>query len=389
MTVAQTATATTIDPITLEVLWNRLLSVCSEQQAALMRTAFSTIVRESQDLACGVFDVRGNMVAQSETGTPGHINAMATGVRHFLKAYPPETLAPGDVLLTNDPWMTAGQINDITILTPVFLNGKAVAFFANTCHVADIGGRILSAEAREVYEEGLYLPIMKLFDRGERNEILFQIIRGNVRLPDEVEGDLYAMTTCNDVGAARLLELMDEFNLDTIEPLSDAIIERSEQALRQAIAQLPDGEYENELWSDGFEAPIVLKAKVIVDGDSLTIDHTGSSPQSRYGINSVLNYTHAYTSFAVKAAICPEVPHNEGAFRPVHVTAPEGTILNPRYPAPVAARHIIGHFLPNLIFGALAQVIPDRIMAEGAASLWATVFRGEQQNGKTFNLTIL
>jgi N-methylhydantoinase B len=386
MTVAQTVT--TIDPITLEVLWNRVLSVTNEQQAALMRTAFSTIVRESQDLACGVFDVRGNMVAQSETGTPGHINAMATGVRHFLKAYPPETLAPGDVLLTNDPWMTAGQINDITILTPVFRKGQPVAFFANTCHVADIGGRILSAEAREVYEEGLYLPIMKLFDRGERNEILFQLIRGNVRTPDEVEGDLYAMTTCNDVGAARLLELMDEFSLDTIEPLSDAIIERSEQALRQAIRQLPDGEYENELWSDGFEAPIVLKAKVIVDGDDLTIDHTGSSPQSRYGINSVLNYTHAYTSFAVKAAICPEVPHNEGSFRPVHVYAPEGSVLNPKHPAPVAARHIVGHFLPNLIFGALAKVVPDRLMAEGAASLWATVFRGEHQNGRTFNLTI-
>ena len=297
-----------------------------------MRTAFSTIVRESQDLACGVFDVRGNMVAQSETGTPGHINAMATGVRHFLKVYPPETLAPGDVLLTNDPWMTAGQINDITILTPIFRNGKWSPYFANTCHVADIGGRILSAEAREVYEEGLYLPIMKLFDKGERNEILFQIIRGNVRLPDEVEGDLYAMTTCNDVGGARLLELMDEFDLDSIEPLSDAIIERSEQALREAIRELPDGVYENELWSDGFEAPIVLKAKVIVDGDSMTVDHTGSSPQSRFGINSVLNYTHAYTSFAVKAAICPEVPHNEGSFRPVHVDGAGGHDPEPEVP---------------------------------------------------------
>jgi N-methylhydantoinase B len=388
MTISQTATVTTLDPITLEVLWNRLLSVTNEQQAALIRTAFSTIVRESQDLACGVFDVRGNMVAQSETGTPGHINAMATGVRHFLDVYPPETLAEGDVLLTNDPWMTAGQINDITILTPIFRNGKPVALFANTCHVADIGGRILSAEAREVYEEGLYLPIMKLFDRGQRNEILFQIIRGNVRLPDEVEGDLYAMATCNDVGGARLLELMDEFSLDTIEPLADAIIERSEQALRAAIREIPDGVYENELWSDGFEAPIVLKAKVIVDGDNLTVDHTGSSPQSRFGINSVLNYTHAYTSFAVKAAICPEVPHNEGSFRPVHVTAPAGTILNPKYPAPVAARHIIGHFLPNLIFGALAPALPDRLMAEGAAPLWATVFRGEERNGRTFNLTI-
>src|SRR6266511_122334 len=383
MTVAQTVT--TIDPITLEVLWNRLLSVCSEQQAALMRTAFSTIVRESQDLACGVFDVRGNMVAQSETGTPGHINAMATGVRHFLKAYPPETLAPGDVLLTNDPWMTAGQINDITILTPVFRHDRPVAFFANTCHVADIGGRILSAEAREVYEEGLYLPIMKLFDRGERNEILFQLIRGNVRTPDEVEGDLYAMTTCNDVGGARLLELMDEFSLDTIEPLSDAIIERSEQALRQAIARLPDGEYENELWSDGFEAPIVLKAKVIIKGDRLTVDHTGSSPQSRFGINSVLNYTHAYTSFAIKAAICPEVPHNEGSFRPVHVCAPEGSILNALDPAPVASRQVIGHFLPGAIFAALSGALPGRLMAPGADPIWLSVWRGQNP---PFTLTV-
>src|SRR5919106_6601994 len=226
MTVAQTVT--TIDPITLEVLWNRLLSVCSEQQAALMRTAFSTIVRESQDLACGVFDGRGNMVGPSETGPPAHINAMATGVRHFLKVYPPESLSPGDVLLTNDPWMTAGQINDITILTPVFRNGKCVALFANTCHVADIGGRILSAEAREVYEEGLYLPIMKLFDRGQINQVLVQIVRANVRQPDEVIGDFYAQTACNDAGGRALLEMMEEFGLDSIDAVATEIISRSE-----------------------------------------------------------------------------------------------------------------------------------------------------------------
>ncbi len=390
MTVADRATE--MDPIVLEVLWNRLLSVTNEQQAALIRTAFSTILRESQDLACGAFDTRGNMIAQSETGTPGHINSMATGMRHFLDAYPAGTLAPGDVLLTNDPWMTAGQINDITIATPIFRKTaqgeQLVAYFANTCHMADIGGRLLSAEASEVYEEGLYIPIMKLFMRGERNEELFKIIRGNVRVPDEVEGDLYAMTACNDVGGARLIEFMDEFEMESIQPLADAIIARSEQAMREAISRIPDGVYENELWSDGFEGPVVIKAKVTVDGDELTVDHAGSSAQSRYGINSVLNYTHAYTSFAIKAAISPEVPHNEGAFRPVHVTAPEGTILNPRRPAPVAARHVIGHFLPNLIFGALAPVLPDRLMAEGAGSLWSTVFRGERANGEGWVLTL-
>src|SRR5438477_12689913 len=189
--------AMSIDPIVLEVLWSRLLSVTNEQQAALMRTAFSTVVRESQDLACGVFDMAGNMVAQSETGTPGHINAMATCMRHFMAVYPESKLEQGDVLITNDPWMTAGQINDVTLVTPIFRAGRAVAYFANTCHMVDIGGRILSAEAREVYEEGLYIPITKLFNGGERNEELLKIIRGNVRTPREVEGDLYAMAGSN------------------------------------------------------------------------------------------------------------------------------------------------------------------------------------------------
>src|SRR6478672_5577768 len=368
----------TLDPIALEVLWSRLLSVTNEQQAALMRTAFSTVVRESQDLACGVFDTRGNMVAQSETGTPGHINAMATCIHHFKAAYPASELAPGDVLITNDPWMTAGQINDITLVTPIFRDGGVVAYFANTCHMVDIGGRILSAEAREVYEEGLYIPITKLFVAGERNQELFKIIRGNVRTPREVEGDLYAMASCNDVGGAQLLEFMREFGLESIDPLAEAIIDRSERATRAAIERLPDGVYENEVYSDGFPDPVLLKARVTVAGSELTVDHTGSSPQSRYGINVVLNYTHAYTSFAVKCAISPEVPHNEGSFRPVHVTAPEGCILNAQHPAPVAARHLIGHFLPGLIFGALAKTMPERIMADGAASIWITMFRGRR-----------
>lgn len=381
-------TSRVIDPVTLEILWSRILAVTNEQQAALIRTAFSTVVRESQDLACGVFDTQGNMLAQSETGTPGHINAMATCMRHFMAVYPPASLEPGDVLITNDPWMTAGQINDVTLVTPIFRHGRIVAYFTNTCHMVDIGGRILSAEAREVYEEGLYIPITKLFFGSQPNEELFKIIRGNVRTPNEVEGDLHAMVTCNDVGGRRLLEFMDEFGLESIDPLARQIIDRSERAMRAAIAELPDGEYENEIWSDGYEEPVVLKAKVTVRGDELFVDHTGSSPQSRYGINVVLNYTHAYTSFAVKCAISPDVPHNEGAFRPVHVTAPPGTILNAQHPAPVAARHLVGHFLPNLVFGALAQAIPERLMADGAASLWITMFRGQRLTGDPFTFML-
>jgi len=292
------------------------------------------------------------------------------------------------VLITNDPWMTAGQINDITLVTPIFRDGRVVAYFANTCHMLDIGGRILSAEAREVYEEGLYIPITKLFQRGERNEELFKIIRGNVRTPREVEGDLYAMASCNDVGGSQLLEFMHEFGLDSIDPLAEAIIDRSERATRAAIARLPDGVYDNEVYSDGFETPVLLKATVTVDGDQLTVDHAGSSPQSRYGINVVMNYTHAYTSFAVKCAISPEVPHNEGSFRPVKVVAPAGCILNAQHPAPVAARHLIGHFLPGLIFGALARAMPDRLMADGAASIWITMFRGARPGREPYTFML-
>jgi len=378
-----------IDPITLEVLWNRLLSVVNEQQVTLMRTAFSTVVRESQDLACGVFDTRGSMIAQSLTGTPGHINAMATGVRHFLNAYPPETLMPGDVLITNDPWLTAGQINDMTVLTPVFKDQRVVGYFASTCHSPDIGGRIYSAEAREVYEEGLRIPITKLFTRDEPNHELFKLITANVRTPNETVGDLYAQTASNAVGARELLSFMDEFGLDSIDPLADEIITRSERAMREAIHKLPDGHYENEAWSDGFDEPICIKVAVVIEGEDIHIDFAGSSPQSSRGINVVLNYTHAYASFAIKAAITPEIPHNAGSFRPVHVSAPPGSILNCIEPAAVASRHIIGHFLPGVIFGALAQAMPAQLIACGADPIWIEVWRGQwpaSQEYFTFSL---
>jgi N-methylhydantoinase B len=374
-----------IDPVTLEVIWNRFLSVANEQQDALIRTAFSTIVRESQDLACGLFDTKGRMIAQSLSGTPGHINAMATSMKHFLAAFPVKKMAPGDVLITNDPWQTAGQINDITIATPVFKAGKLVALFANTCHSADIGGRILSAEAREVFEEGLRIPIMKLFERGEPNHILMQLVRSNVRQPDEVIGDFYAQTASNDAGGRALLEMMEEFALDSIDPVAEEIIRRSENAVRGEIRKLPGGEWSNETWSDGFEEPIVIRCTVKVAGDEIYIDFSGSSPQSTRGINVVLNYTHAYASFAIKAAICPDVPHNEGSFRPVHVSAPAGSIMNALDPAPVASRQVIGHFIPSAIFAALSGALPGRLMAPGADPIWLSVWRGQNP---PFTLTI-
>ncbi|HET8607973.1 MAG TPA: hydantoinase B/oxoprolinase family protein [Gaiellaceae bacterium] len=378
---------TRLDPVAVEVIGNRLLSVVDEQQAALVRTAFSTIVRESEDLACGVFDARGFMVAQSLTGTPGHINAMATGMRHIVAAA--EDAAPGDVFVTNDPWLTSGQVNDFTVATPVFHRDRLAGWFANCCHSPDVGGRVLSGDAAEVFEEGLRVPIMRLFRAGEPNEELLGIVRANVRTPDETVGDLYAQTACNDVGARSLRALLDEFELPTLAPVADEIVGRSEQAMRAAIRELRDGVYEGETTSDGVDGEAVrLHATVTVDGDEIAIDFAGSSPQSRRGINVVLNYTHAYASFAIKAALAPEVPHNEGSFRPVHVTAPPGSILNALPPAAVGSRHVIGHFIPGVIFLALAEALPGKLLAGGADSVWLNVIRGRLSESDWFSLSI-
>ena len=366
----------TIDPVTLEILWSRLVTVTNEQAVALQRTSFTPIVRESGDLSAAVFDARGRMLAQAVTGTPGHINSLATGMRHFLDAFPPETLAPGDILITNDPWKTSGQLNDLSVVTPVFQEGRVVGFFGNCCHAMDIGGRGLSADASEVFEEGLYVPMMKLYEAGEPNEDLLAILAGNVRAPYEVLGDVHAQVAGNQVGVDRLLEYLVEFELPDLEELSDEICARSERALRTAIRELPDGEYRKVIHTDGIDEPVRIDCTVRIDGDGILVDYTGSSPQIDRGMNVVLNYTAAYTSYALKCAISPAVPHNDGSFRPVTTWAPEGSILNPRPPAAVAARHIVGHFLPHAIFGALAPIIPDRILAEGAGNIWLTTVRG-------------
>ncbi len=368
---------TTIDPITLEVMWNRLIAVVNEQATALMRTSFTTIVRESGDLSAGVFDTHGNMIAQAVTGTPGHINAMATCIHYFLDVYPAETLVPGDVLITNDPQKTSGHLHDFTVITPIFQGDQLVAFFGNTCHVLDIGGRGLTTDARSVYEEGLFVPITKLYDAGVENAELVKLIAANVRTPEPVLGDIHAQVAGNEVGGRRLLEFMEEFALESIDPLGAEIIERSERAMREAISKLPDGFYTKFDYSDGYEEPVRMEVSIEKRGDELWVDWAGSSPESKYGINVVLNYTHAYTTYALKCALAPEVPNNEGSFRPVHVAAPEGCILNAQHPAPVGSRSIIGHFLPGVIFGALADALPGQVMADGAANIWINQFTGE------------
>jgi len=377
-----------IDQITLDVLWSRLISTVNEQAAALIRSSFTSIVREAGDLSAGVFDRRGRMVAQAVTGTPGHINSMATGMIHFLEAFPVDTLKPGDVLVTNDPWKTASQLNDITIATPVFKNGKVVAFFANCCHALDIGGRGLSADSRSVFEEGLFIPVMKLVDEGRPVKAIFDLLAANVRTPEEVLGDIHSQMIGNEVGARQLLAFMDEFGLDDIEELSDEIIDRTERAMRERISALPDGEYSHALTIDGFDKPITINARIIVKGDTLTVDHAGSSGPVPLGVNVTLNYTRAYTTYGIKCAISPDVPNNEGSFRPIEVTAPEGSLLNARYPAAVGGRHLVGHFLPAAVMSALASALPERVMAPGCDGLWDTHVSGtDRRTGRHFSYT--
>jgi len=365
-----------IDPVDLEILWSRLTTITNEQAAALQRTSFTPIVRESGDLSAAVFDAGGRMLAQAVTGTPGHINALATSMTHFLEAFPIEELVPGDVLITNDPWRTTGQLNDLSVVTPVFKEDRVIGFFGNCCHAIDIGGRGLSADAGEVFEEGLWIPMMKLFRAGEPNDDLLRLLQANVRAPREVMGDLHAQVAGNNVGASRLLEYLDEFHLEDLSIVADEIVDRSEAVTRTAIRELPDGEYRHVIRTDGLDDPVVIDCTVRVRGDEIHVDYAGSSPQVGRGINVVLNYTTAYTTYALKCVISPGTPHNHGSFAPVTVSAPEGSILNARYPAPVAARHIVGHFLPHAVLGALAEVIPNRVIAEGAGNVWLTTVRG-------------
>lgn len=369
----------------LEILWNRLLSIAEEQAQVLMRTAFSTIVREAGDLSAAIFDRRGRMVAQARTGTPGHINTMARGMRFFIEEFPVDTIEAGDVLISNDPYKLAGQLNDMCVVTPVFHGGQVVAFFASCCHMVDIGGVGLTADAREVFEEGLHVPFCKFHARGVENCDVARFIRSNVRTPDEVIGDIYAQISAGEVGAHRLVQLLSEFELRDIEQLSDEIITRSERAMREAIELFPEGRFQFACMNDGFDAPIHMEVAIERRGGDIVVDFAGTGPALPRGINVPLAYTTAYSSYAVKCIVAPDVPNNEGSFLPIEVRAPEGSILNPTHPAPTAARHILGHFLPSVIFGAFERAVPDRVPADSAAGLWVTQLSGRKPDGGNFS----
>jgi len=381
------------DAIELEILWQSLIATVNEQARALQRSAFSPIVREAGDLANAVFDRRGRMVAQAVTGTPGHINSLAIGAANMLAEFPPDSLVPGDVLVTNDPYKTAGQLLDVTVLVPVWRAPEGssalepIAFFGSTIHHTDVGGYGIGAGGRDCFEEGLWIPICKLMRAGERNEDVWRFILSNVRQPDHMAGDLHAQMASGEVGSQRLAVLCDSHSLDDIEDLADEIISRSEEATRSSIRELTSGSFSASAvldLADGSKIDIVCAIQVDAEVGEIIVDYTGTSDASPWGINVVRNYTLAYTTFTVRSVLNPEIPNNHGSLSPIGMVAPEGSIVNAVLPQPGTARHVVGMFLPNALLKALAQIRAEESMAEGSGAVWTMQVNGNHEDGSPF-----
>jgi N-methylhydantoinase B len=372
------------DPVTLAVHWNRLIAIVDEASATLLRTAFSRIVTDAWDFTCALFDEDGQMIAQPTQGLPSFIGALATAVPHFLRAFPPGTLAPGDSLITNDPWIGTSQLNDMVFVSPIFHRRRIVGYAANIAHSPDVGGRLLSADSRELFEEGLRLPMSKIIARGRPNQMLFDIIRTNVRVPDIVVGDLFAQEAANTAMIRGVAEFLVKEGRPDLRALSREILGRSERAMRAAIAGLPDGTYESCVETDGFDEPLEIRARVTVDGDELSVDFTGTSPQQPMGINCTFNYAYAETVFPLICLCTPDSPINGGTLRPLRVSAPDGTILSATHPAPLGGRLLVSMYVQCAIFRALAAAVPERVLADCAAPAWTPVVQGINQHGQRF-----
>ena len=383
--------AHSFDPIHLEILWRRLISIVDEADASVARTAFSSLLRDAHDYTCMFTDSRGRELAQGTLCTPGQAGAMALGVKKIVQSLDPKELAPGDVFIVNDPWLLAGHLNDICVLSPIFRDKRLVAFTACVFHHSDIGGRI-SSDNHQVYEEGLFIPLVKLYHRGRLNESVTDLIRWNVRTPDEVTGDIRSQVAANHVCGQKILEMMEQEGLDTLDELAEEIIQRTEGSMREAISRVPDGIYPHEgiIEGAGNRPDIRIKLTVKVEGSQVLVDFTGTSPQVDWGGNVVYNFTYAYVFMAIKSACDPDIPINEGAIRPVAMTAPEGSVVNCRFPAAVAARMQVGHFMTEMVYRALAQAIPDRILAgSGGTPAQTNIFHGKRRNGKPWLTMII
>ena len=375
--------ATTLDAVTIEIMWTRLVSIVDEAAKVIARTAFSTLSNEANDYACVLTDAEGASLAQNTYGIPSFIATLPATVRHVLAEFGAATMQYGDIYMTNDPWLGTGHLPDVCLVKPLFRDGALVAFAATTSHVPDIGGQVRSIAPREIYEEGLHIPPVLFMRGGTPDALLVKLIRLNVRTPDQTMGDVWAQVAALEVMQARLRQLMADYALSSLATLAHEIYDRSERAMRSAIARVPEGVYRYEMLTDGmpgagFTAPFKLQVALTVKDGGIDADYTGTTAQQPCAINCPLTYTYAMTAYAVRCALLPDLPNNEGMFRPVRVMAPEKTLLNPIFPAAVGGRAATGHYVPVLIFGALHQALPDRVMAAPGSPLWNMTLIGEE-----------
>jgi N-methylhydantoinase B len=372
------------DAVSLGIMWDRLVSIVDEIVSTLVRTSFSTIVNESYDLTCVVLDAEANSIAQGTFSVPVFIGSAPVTLRHMLKRYPAATLRPGDVIITNDPWLGTGHLYDITMVRPVFRGRRLVAYTLSITHLPDVGGCGFGSSAPEVYHEGIRIPICKLYEEGRRNELLVEIIRTNVRVPEQVLGDVMANVACNEVGARELLAFMDEYRLDDFGALSRAIRGQSEAAMRARIREVGDGSYHNRIAVEGFDGPCDYAVKIDVKGDGVAFDFTGTSGCVRAAVNVPFCYTNAMALHAIKSLLLPNIPNNAGSVAPISVYAPPGCILNAQPPFATGGRHAMGHFVTPLIYGALGQALPDRVQA-GSGMMNLMTFQGIRRDARPFS----
>ena len=373
-----------LDAVTLTMWWNKLITIVDEAQATLLRTAFSRIVTDAWDFSCALFDTKGEMIAQGRHGFPEFTGCMSFALHDFLAAYPPETLQPGDSLITTDPWIGASQINDVFFVTPIFRNGRIVAYAMNVSHSPDVGGRLLSADSKEIFEEGFRLPVIKLYQAGQPNEDLFRIIRMNVRVPDIVIGDLEAQLAANTITARRVEEFMDANKLDCLDELFEEIWKRSDLAMAEAISAIPDGTYRGEVETDGFNQALKLCCAITVDGDRIKVDCTGTSDQDQFGINTTWRWSFAEIAFGCICFARPGSPVNGATLKRIEYTVPDGTVINATYPSALGGRALVSMYLPSLIIRTLGQAMPGRANAETGAPPHLTAYMGTANSGRRF-----
>jgi N-methylhydantoinase B len=367
--------AAPFDAVSLGILWDRLVSISDEIVETLVRTSFSTIVRESYDLSVMLFDQNGLMFAQGTRSIPVFIGTAAVTLRHMLQRFPPETLVPGDVVVTNDPIIGTGHLFDINVMRPVYRQDRLVGYTMSITHLPDIGGMGFSAAATEMLHEGLRLPICKLVKAGQIDPFIVELIRANVRVPEQVIGDIMANISCNEVGAQQLLEFMAEYDLDDL-----AICAQSERAMRDRLKTIPDGVYAHRVNLEGIHTDLQLTCSIDKRGDGISIDFTGSSGAVKGGINVPFCYTRAMALYAVKCLTASTIPNNAGSAAPIQVTAPLGCLLNAQPPSATAGRHVVGHFVAPLIYGALAASMPDRVQAD-TGMINILTFHGRHPDG--------